>query len=265
MQTQTLPTQTKARPALVHLPDVLPAEPDPLHATQSDVARYVSRLQEADRALALQVASRSLSPAEAILLQRRRDSIHAGMARQATLAARRFGSDREGSIATLNAIFNLGTAPDPAMSGSYRGDLLSTTLFSPLDSFGRFMARIWLPWKGKRLDSATSTGYNYLTPGGRRVARIVWSLYKHATRTENGLYPYFTFKTSYAPAVDAAGVTTLNLDYNLPQNPAFLVRAVLDEVVQISGGYYLGKAYLRSRRGNYHLAAYFALRPDPIA
>lgn len=265
MQNRTLQAPTKTYPSLVHLPGARPAEPDPLHATQSEVVRYIAHLQQSDRALTEHAATHNPSPAEAILLQRRRNSIDAAIARQATLAARRLGSHRQASLATLNAIFNLGTAPHPAMSGPYRGDLLTLALFAPLDSYGRFMSRIWLPWKGKRFDPATSTGCNYLTPGGHRVARLTWPLYKHPTHTENGLYCYFTFKTSVAPTICAPTVAALKLDYNLPDNPALLVRSVLDELVQISGGYYLGKAYLRSRRGNHRLAAYFALHAAPVA
>ncbi|MDQ3928165.1 MAG: hypothetical protein M3328_03345, partial [Chloroflexota bacterium] len=149
-------------------------------------------------------------------------------------------------------------------SGPYRGDMLTSTLLGPLDSYGRFVARFWLPWKGKRFDPTTSTGYNYLTPGGRRAARLTWPLYKHPHHAENGLYRYFNFNISIGQAVGAPGVTVLKLDYNLPENPLFLVRSVLDELVQISGGYYLGKAYLRSRHGNYRLAAFFGLHARPI-
>lgn len=263
-QTQTGPTTATTRPSIVHVTPERPAEPNPLHATEPEVVRYVTYLQDADRALAQQAAGAVLSPAESALLQRRRHSIDAAISRQATLAARRLGSQRDASLATVDAIFNLGTAPDPAMSGPYRGDLLTTTLFGPLDSFGRFAGRIWLPWKGKNFDPSTSTGYNYLTPGGRRVARLAWPLYKHPARTENGLCRYFRFNTSIGPVVGAPNRTALKLDYNLPANPAFLVRSVLDEVVQLSGGYYLGKAYLRSRSGSYRLAAFFALHAEPV-
>lgn len=268
MQTSTLPNPTAPTltPALTHLHRARHLEPNPLHATQPEVLRYVSRLQQADRALAPHATNTAFPPAEAALLQRRRHSIDAAIARQAALAARRLGSHRHASIATLNAIFDLGAAPHPPMSGDYRGDLLTYTLLSPLDACGRFLARFWLPWKGKHFDPATSTGCNYFTPGGHLASRLTWPLYKHATPTHppGGLYRYFNFNTSYAPAIDAPTVTALKIDYNLPENPTFLVRSVLDELTQISGGYYLGKAYLRSRRGNHRLAAFFALHAEQV-
>jgi hypothetical protein len=51
----------------------------------------------------------------------------------------------------------------------------------------------------------------------------------------------------------------LKLDYDDDSNPAFLIRTVLDELAQVSGDYYLGKAFLKVRWG-YKLAAFFALR-----
>ena len=42
------------------------------------------------------------------------------------------------------------------------------------------------------------------------------------------------------------------------------IRSVLDEVIQLSGGYYFGKAYivLPRERDRYLLAAFFTLRPS---
>lgn len=267
MQTDALLSLSISKAAVVRLQKARDHEPDPLHATLPEVVRYVTGLQQADRALAYAqeaAGNSSLSLAEADLLARRRKSVDVAIARQATLAARRMGSDRKGSIATLNAIFKLGTVPEPPMNGPYRGDLLTTTFFGPLDSFGRLMARLWLPWKGKHLDSAASSGYNYLTPGGHIAATIVWPTYRRRSGTEHGLYRYFNFNTSTGLGVNDPNVTALKLDYHLPENPRFVVRSVLDELVQVSGGYYLGKAYLRTRRGNYRLAAFFTLQDESI-
>lgn len=271
MQTDTLLSRAISRSAVARLHKAYHDEPDPLHATQAEVVRYVTALQQADRALAhaqeaaAATANTSPSDAEAALLQRRRKSVDTAIARQGWLAARRAGNERGASFATLDAIFNMGTAPEAPMDGNYRGELLTPTLFGPIDTVGRFLARLWLPWKGKRFDSAASSGYNYLTRGGHVAGRLVWPLYNKWGRVGRGLYRYFNFKTSTGPGVNDPGTTALKLDYNLPENPGFLVRLVLDELVQVSGGYYLGKAYLRSRGGKYRLAAYFTLHDEEIA
>lgn len=168
MHTSTPLTLSISRSPLARLHSARRDEPHPLHATPSQVARYVARLQQAGRALshAHEAATHSNLPApEAGLLARRRTSVDVAIARQASLAARRIGTDRTASLATLNALFDLGAPPDPPLDATYAGDLLAVTLFPPLDSFGRALARLWLPWKGKRFDASTSTGHNYLTPG----------------------------------------------------------------------------------------------------
>lgn len=266
MPTDALLTLSVAKAAVTRLQKARSAEPDPLNATQADVVRYVTQLQQADLALAHAqdaAANSTLGAPEAALLARRRKSVDVAIATQGRLAARRTGIHRAASLATLDAIFKLGGVPEPAMHGSYRGDLLTSTLYGPLDSFGRFMARLWLPWKGKRLDATLSSGYNYLTPGGRRVGAIVWPGYRDWHRVDKRLYHALNFSTSTGPSVFDPSLTVLKLDYDLSENPGFLVRSVLDELVQVSNGYYLGKAFLRIR-GEYRLAAYFTLHNEEI-
>jgi hypothetical protein len=47
------------------------------------------------------------------------------------------------------------------------------------------------------------------------------------------------------------------LDYNLPENPG-IIRAIRDEIRELSPGLYLGQAYMR-QRGAHHLWLYFGL------
>jgi hypothetical protein len=70
----------------------------------------------------------------------------------------------------------------------------------------------------------------------------------------------FDFTTYSGMGIQDPEVSTLKLDYDLPTNPRFLVKTVLDEVTQITGNYYLGKAFLRGKDGGHKLAAFFALR-----
>ena len=266
MPTDTLLTLSVARAAVARLQKARSDEPDPLHATQAEVVRYVTRLQQADLALAHAqdaATGSTLGAAEAELLARRRKSVDVAIATQGRLAARRIGTNAEASLATLEAIFKLGSVPEPDMDGSYQGDFLTSTLFGPLDSFGRFMARLWLPWRGKRFDAASSSGYNYLTPGGRRVGRIVWPGYRDWHRVNPSLYHALNFKTFTGPSLSDPNLTVLKLDYDLPENPGFLVRSVMDELVQVSHGYYLVKALLRIN-SKYRLAGYFTLHNERV-
>jgi hypothetical protein len=59
----------------------------------------------------------------------------------------------------------------------------------------------------------------------------------------------------------------LKIDYDSGENPSFLIRDILDELVQIVPGVYLGKVMLRSSkpsRQSRRLVAYFTLRPAAL-
>lgn len=236
-------------------------EPHPLHPRPSEVISYVAEVQRADaelgRSAELMPATASQSELDAIA--RKRAGADAAIARQVSLAGRRLGRDREGSLAALNAIFNMGTAPKQPLDGRYRGELVTTTLRPAIDAFSSFLARLWLPWLGKRFNAASSTGDNVFTPSAPRVGRLIWPTYFDYRPYKRGLSTSFIFNTYIGPGVKDPQTSTLKLDYDNDKNPGFLIRIVLDELVQVSGNYYLGKAYLKLK-GDYTLAAYFALR-----
>ena len=235
-------------------------EPHPLHPGAGEVVRFVSELQAAHLELGSVLDQNSLPSAEEGAVRRKRKAIDAAIRRQVLLAGRRMGSDREGSMATLNALFRLGHAPDPALNGRFAGDLVSPALFAPLDSFGRLFTRLWLPWLGKRFFSDEQRGDNVFNRSASVVGHLFWPTFSDYRPYLPGLVTAFDFKTYTGPGVHDPDTGTLKLDYSDESNPALLVRQVLDELVQITSGYYLGKAYLTTRDGDYRLAAVFALR-----
>jgi hypothetical protein len=231
-------------------------------ATTGNLVAYVRELQRADAALAraLTLASQAGLAAVAASLARRRSDVDSALAHHITAIARNIGRERNKTIATLNDIFKLGHAPDPAIDGPYRGQLLSPTLFTPLDAYGRFVARIYLPWKGKRFDAAQNAGRNIFTLSAPVTGKLFWPLYSGWRRHRAGYVTGFKFETYTGQGAEDTEVSTLKLDYDNPGNPRFLVRSVLDELVQLTGGYYLGKAVLWRPNGRYRLAAFFVLR-----
>jgi hypothetical protein len=256
-------TLTIESAAIDHLKEARSLEPHPIYPSVADVVRYVQEMQNADIALthAIKSAQDAGLDAEVAMLKRKRASTDVAVTRQVTLAGRRAASNRQGAIDTLNGIFRLGGAPERPLDGDYKGQLTTPALWSPLDSFGRLLARFWLPWKGKQFNSAKQSGDNLLTPSARIPGHIIAPIFSDYRPYKRGLYTALVFKTSVGPSVHDPDVSVLKLDYDLPENPRFLVRSVLDEVVQITGNYYLGKAYLRGKAG-YKLAAFFALHKE---
>lgn len=102
------------------------------------------------------------------------------------------------------AEFLKGSLPSPLPSGFKKGDVNAKT-----------------NWLGKEFDINTQTGINLFMQNGKQVKQ-----YPFKTYTGNGLTD--------------PKLQVLKLDYNLPENPLYL-RLVVDELVQITPGKYLGK------------------------
>src|SRR5436190_23564150 len=83
-------------------------EPHPLHPRPNEVISYAAELQRADTELAraAQAAGGNITLTDLEAIARKRASVDSAIARQASLAGRRLGRDREGSLEILNAIFN---------------------------------------------------------------------------------------------------------------------------------------------------------------
>jgi hypothetical protein len=239
---------------------VLQRVPPPDPARPDEVVRYVQTLQALDRQL--EEAYAGAGAGEREVITQRRALVETAIARQVARAGRRASAHRRESLATLHAIFNLGRAPGAELDGNYQGQLTTLTLFEPLDSLVGTLMRVWKPWLGKRFRAAAAAGDNMFMARDQIVGRILWPLYDDYQPFRPGQVTAFRFDTYLGPGVQDPALTTLKLDYDNPDNPPYLVRWVLDELVRISGSYYLGKAHLRLPTGNYHLAAFFALRKE---
>lgn len=117
-----------------------------------------------------------------------------------------------------------------AVRGMDRGSVFSTV---------RTLARAtWFPWGGKSFSGggAQGRGVNRIHLGGRH------QLFHFATHVGKS-------------AVD--GDDAIILDYDLPDNPA-LIRAIHDEVREVSPGLFLGPAMWKTADGPVHVL-WFAL------
>jgi hypothetical protein len=217
----------------------LPAlEPDPLEPRPEDVARYVEALQ-------------GLSKANAEFARR-------ATWNQIRLAGARAGRRPAEAQETLNLIFRLGGPPAPSLDGPMRGLMVTPTVPRPLDVGLRALASAWMPWTGKRFDAATERGDNLLTASARMPTKVLWPSYR-PERVEGG-QAAFRFRTYVSPGSVDPDLETLKIDYDSDENPGFLIRDILDELVQVVRGAYLGKVLLR-RRGAWWLVGYFGLEP----
>ena len=154
-------------------------------------------------------------------------------------------------------MFRSGSAPEPAPEGFLRGALVMTSTWGWLDGAARRLADMYMPWLGKSFDPAAHSGINVLTPSARTPMRVLWRN-NVPEREMADRIEAFPFRTRIAPGEVDPDVNVLKIDYDFEANPSFLIRRILDELVQVDAGFYLGKVLLR-RHGAWATIGYFTL------
>ncbi len=152
--------------------------------------------------------------------------------------------------------------PDPAFNGRYAGELIALDLAPGLTPFFQWLANAWMPWRGKAFNASQQRGDNILSKDSYPLARLFNPLYRGFISDRPGTYRGFAFRTYTAPGLFDKDRNVLKIDYNLKENPALTVRRVLDELVQLDDGLYLGKAHVRwwwHRADQWQTVAFFTL------
>lgn len=176
--------------------------------------------------------------------------------RAAQMSLRR---NRAMGLAALDDLFSCGVAPAPALNGRLRGELLALDIAPGLTELAQEISKRWIPWKGKRFDAKQSIGDNIFTRDSLLLGYILWPLYRGYIDDGAETYRAFTFRTYVAPGLVNPNNEVLKIDYDLPLNPSATIRRVLDELVQLADGYYLGKAHVHWWWGRWQTVAYFSL------
>ncbi|HWQ13185.1 MAG TPA: hypothetical protein VNL77_10310 [Roseiflexaceae bacterium] len=181
------------------------------------------------------------------------------IADQIHVARERLRSDRPGALAALNELFRGGAPPSPPLAGRYAGELVALDVAPGLTQLAAALAAAWLPWQGKGFDPQRARGYNIFTRDSFPLANLFWPLYRRYVGDGPHTYRAFFFRTWAGPGLMDPDRQVLKIDYDLPENPPRTIRRVLDELVQIEDGLYLGKAHLRWWWGSWQTVAYFSL------
>jgi hypothetical protein len=138
------------------------------------------------------------------------------------------------NVDELGHLYAAGTVPASvqALAGHPKGRMLAVALLDhgiPGAVIRTFAGASLFPWGGKSFTGtdAAGAGVNRVHFGGRHQ-----------------LFPFLT--RIQASAVD--GAPCIALDYDLPDNPAF-IRSIHDEVREIEPGLYLGPAMWKTAHG----------------
>jgi hypothetical protein len=155
---------------------------------------------------------------------------------------------RARALASLDELFSHGRTPDPPPSGFLPGRLVTTNVWGPGDATVLRIARMYMPWLGKSFDSDRSAGVNVLTRSAKVPMKTLWPSYTPERELDDRL-ECFPFRTRVAPGEVDPEVDVLKIDYDFDANPSFIIRHVLDELVEIGDGTYLGKILYRTAKG----------------
>ena len=123
----------------------------------------------------------------------------------------------------MQRAFLHGTVPDPAPDGFLRG-----SADMPTGS-----------WRGKILHAAMHSGVN------------IFERHDHQQK-------FYPFQTFIAKGLRDTTTSVLRLNYNISGNPWWL-RRIVDELVQVAPGTYLGKVHIRIVPGVSFALGYFRL------
>ena len=174
-------------------------------------------------------------------------------------AQRSLEEDRAAAFASFDDLFRSGVVPRPA-PGRYQGELLAVELFPPMARFVAFMQQRFHFWIGKTFDPYQQKGDNILDRHAHPWFALFLPFYRGKRPDSATTFRALKFRTYAAPALKEKDVTVLKIDYDLPGNPSFSIRRVLDELVELADGFYLGRAYFHWWWGPWQRVAYFSLR-----
>lgn len=164
---------------------------------------------------------------------------------------------RERALDGLDDLFRSGVAPDPSPDGFKRGELVTMSVSRPSDAAVRAIASLYMPWLGKSFDRESQTGVNVLKPSAKTPMSVLWRGYSPELERADRIEA-FPFRTRVGPGEVDPGVQVLKIDYDFEANPGFLIRRILDELVQVDEGLYLGKILFRTKRA-WHPIGFFSL------
>lgn len=167
--------------------------------------------------------------------------------------------DRRHGLAALEEAFAAGRVPTN-LRGHHTGHLVATTVGRGVDGAFELLGRLWMPWLGKTFDDERGEGRNVFSAAVLPLIQVTMPTYRDVQRLDEHRVSAFRFLTSVGASAVRPNVQVLRIDYrDVADNPVWPVRRVLDELVTVGEGCYLGQALLHWR-GEMRRVAWFSLQ-----
>ncbi|HWI19261.1 MAG TPA: hypothetical protein VNT81_16015 [Vicinamibacterales bacterium] len=167
--------------------------------------------------------------------------------------------DRHSALAEMNEVFRGGRLPETALDGRTHGQMIAVDIAPGITPVADALLTNHMPWCGKTFNAAEATGNNLLYTSFLPVARVLFPGYRGYVPEGGGRMTAFPFRTYAGTGLKDPDRQVLKIDYDTPANP-FLMRRILDELVQVNDNFYFGKAYFKLSSKSAHLLFYFALQ-----
>jgi hypothetical protein len=116
-----------------------------------------------------------------------------------------------------------------------------------------------VPWLGKSFESGNQKGFNIFTPKGASLLKVMTPFYRLFRLNKDGNTDAYYFNTSTGPGFKDKDIEVFKLDYDSPENP-FLIRIILDEMVEVAPQEFLGKVHMKVFPGYYATIGFFGLK-----
>ncbi len=116
-----------------------------------------------------------------------------------------------------------------------------------------------VPWLGKSFEQENQKGFNIFTPKGALLLKVLTPFYKLFRVNSDGNTDAYYFKTSVSQGFRDKQIDTFKLDYDAAENP-FLIRIILDEIVEVRPQEFLGKVHMKVFPGYYATIGFFGLK-----
>ncbi len=171
-----------------------------------------------------------------------------------------YKKDRKRGWSELNRIFRAGKPPEPPLEGPCKGELIAVKMAPGVTQLVEFLTSFWMPWLGKRMFPDEARGDNIFGKKSRWIMRILYPFYRKMTDIDAETFSAFVFKTRVDTGIEDTDLKVFKIDYDSPDNPKLSIRPIVDELLQVDDGVYLGKVHFKWF-GSWKMIAYFLLLP----
>lgn len=168
--------------------------------------------------------------------------------------------DRAKGVTALNELFRKGAPPNPTVDGPYDGELVAVSIAPGVTQLVEWLTSFVMPWKGKFLIAKDARGDNIFGRGYRSLLSVLFPFYRDFVNYDADSFRGFVFQTRQGPGLVDPDRQVFKIEYDVPDNPVLTIQRIVDELVQIKPGVYLGKIHFKWWWGTNQMIGYFSLR-----